>query len=64
GHEPTIAAAAAALAGPDSDIPALKRVAHGLPTGTAAVLEYEGSWADIGPRSMTLTGVLSADVQY
>jgi len=64
GHEPTISAAAAALAGPESDVPALKRVAHGLPTGTAAVLEYHGEWKDIAPRSMTLTGFLSADVQY
>lgn len=64
GHEPTISATAAVLAGQDSDTPSLKRIAHGLPTGTAAVLEYDGAWADITARSMRLTGILSADIQY
>ena len=59
GHEPTSSAACAYLAGPGSDTSALKRVAHGLPTGTAAVLEFDGSWAELGSRQARLTMVLS-----
>lgn len=59
GHEPTSSAAAAYFAGHGSDTNALKRVAHGLPTGTAAVLEFDGSWADLGARKARLTVVLS-----
>lgn len=64
GHEPTISAAAASLAGHGSDTKSLQRVALGFPTGTAAVLEFEGSWADLGARSAQLTQMCSADVQY
>ena len=59
GHEPTSSAAAAFFAGVGSDTTALKRVAHGLPTGTAAVLEFDGSWADLGSRQARMTVVLS-----
>ncbi|MFN3866176.1 MAG: SixA phosphatase family protein [Demequina sp.] len=59
GHEPTSSAAAAFFAGNGSDTNALKRVAHGLPTGTAAVLEFDGAWADLGSRQARLTAVLS-----
>lgn len=59
GHEPTSSALAAHLAGQGSDTTALKRVAHGLSTGTAAVLEFDGPWADLASRSARLTVVLS-----
>ncbi|MFW7414986.1 SixA phosphatase family protein [Demequina sp. SO4-18] len=59
GHEPTSSAACAFLAGHGSDTGALKRIAHGLPTGTAAVLEFDGSWAELGSRQARLTVVLS-----
>jgi phosphohistidine phosphatase len=59
GHEPTSSAAAAFLAGRESDRAALQRIAHGLPTATAAVLEFDGDWADLGSRSARLTVVLS-----
>lgn len=59
GHEPTSSATAAHLSGPGSDKSALQRVAHGLPTGTAAVIEFDGAWADLGSRSGRLISVLS-----
>lgn len=59
GHEPTSSAACAFLAGPGSNTNALKRIAHGLPTGTAAVLEFDGTWAELGSRQARLTVVLS-----
>ncbi|PKQ26012.1 MAG: phosphohistidine phosphatase [Actinobacteria bacterium HGW-Actinobacteria-4] len=64
GHEPTISATTAALAAQGSDTRALQRVAHGFPTGTAAVLELEGAWADLELRGAQLNAMLSADVQY
>lgn len=64
GHEPTISSAAAALAAPGSDTRALQRVAHGFPTGTAALLEFDGTWASLELRGAPLTAMLSADVQY
>ncbi|GMA37384.1 hypothetical protein [Demequina litorisediminis] len=59
GHEPTSSAAAAYLAGTGSDTPALKFIAHGLRTATAAVLTFEGSWADLASNSAVLTMVVS-----
>ncbi|WP_296664794.1 histidine phosphatase family protein [Demequina sp.] len=59
GHEPTWSAAAAHLAGPGSERSALQRVALGLPTGTAAVLEFDCPWPEIGPRCGRLVSVLS-----
>ncbi len=59
GHEPTSSAVAAHLAGAGSDRGALQRVALGLPTGTAAVLEIDGAWADLGARTGRLTAVLT-----
>lgn len=59
GHEPTSSATVAFLAGPGSDTTALKRNALGLQTGTAAVLEFDGTWADLGSRSARLTAILS-----
>lgn len=59
GHEPTWSAAAAHLAGPGSERAALQRVAQGLSTATAAVLEIDGPWPEIGSRCGRLVAVLS-----
>lgn len=59
GHEPTSSATVAFLAGPGSDTDALKRNALGLQTGTAAVLEFDGSWSDLGSRTARLTSIVS-----
>ncbi len=59
GHEPTSSAVCAFFSGPGSDTAALKRIAHGLQTGTAGVLEFDGSWAELGARKARLTAVLS-----
>ncbi|MDN4479068.1 SixA phosphatase family protein [Demequina lignilytica] len=59
GHEPTSSALAAHLAGPGSDKTSLQRVAHGLPTGTAAVIDLECDWASVGSRCGRLVTVLS-----
>ena len=58
GHEPTVSRAAADLAGHGSDTSALKWVAHGLPTGMAAVFDVDGDWAGLELRALTLTGML------
>jgi phosphohistidine phosphatase len=58
GHEPTISSAAAYLAGSGSNREALQRVSHGLQTGTAAVLEYEGEWGELGSDSAQLRAVV------
>ncbi len=59
GHEPTSSAAAAFLSGQGSDKTALQRVAHGLPTATAAVLEFDCAWSELDARTARLTAVLS-----
>lgn len=59
GHEPTSSATVAYLAGQGSDTTALKRNALGLQTGTAAVLEFDGEWADLGARNARLTTIIS-----
>ena len=64
GHEPTISAAAAWLAGPGSDTKALQRIAHGLPTGTAALLDYEGPLSGLAQRAGVLTGVCSSHSHF
>ncbi|WP_084104007.1 histidine phosphatase family protein [Demequina sp. NBRC 110056] len=64
GHEPTISAAAAWLSGPDSDTKALQRVAHGLPTGTAAVLDVPVAWSELDQRSAVLTDVVRSDAHF
>jgi phosphohistidine phosphatase len=48
GHEPTMAATAAHLAGPGSDDAALAQVRVGVPTAAWSVLESEDNWADWG----------------
>ena len=58
GHEPTMSGAALFLAGPGSSRDAVHRVAGGLPTGMAAVLEYDGEWPDLAARTARLVGVV------
>lgn len=57
GHEPTIAATSAYLAGPKSDEAALTQVKVGVPTATWAVLESRDEWADWGRGKARLRGV-------
>ncbi len=64
GHEPTISATASWLAGPGSDTDALKRVSLGMSTGTAAVLEFDGDWADLESRTTRLTGVVASKALF
>lgn len=64
GHEPTISATAAWLAGPGSSTKALQRVAHGLPTGTAAVLDFDGAWAALGHREAVLDCICHAGAEF
>lgn len=59
GHEPTSSATAAHLAGPGSDKASLQRVALGLSTATAAVLEFDGAWSELDSRGARLTAVVS-----
>ncbi|WP_084102667.1 histidine phosphatase family protein [Demequina sp. NBRC 110051] len=59
GHEPTSSASTAFLAGSGSDTASLKNIALGLNTGCAAVLEYDGDWADLGSSSARLVKVIS-----
>ncbi|WP_236683793.1 SixA phosphatase family protein [Demequina flava] len=59
GHEPTSSATAAYLASDESDTPALKSVAQGLSTATAAVLTFDGAWSELGSRTAQLTQVVS-----
>jgi phosphohistidine phosphatase len=58
GHEPTVSAAALFLAGPGSSREAVHRVSGGLPTGMAAVLEFDGEWPELAARSARLVGVV------
>ena len=64
GHEPTMSATAAWLAGPGSDTTALKRVAHGLPTGTAALIDYDGPLSALAQRAGVLTAVCSSHSHF
>ena len=64
GHEPTISAATAWLAGPGSDTKALQRIAHGLPTGTAALLDFDGPIEDLGQRGAVLTAICSSHAHF
>ncbi|MCL1897402.1 MAG: histidine phosphatase family protein [Micrococcales bacterium] len=59
GHEPTISAAAGALAGIESSPDALSRLHGGLPTAGRAELRFAGDWIDLGPAGATLTEVIT-----
>ncbi|MBN2177170.1 MAG: histidine phosphatase family protein [Demequinaceae bacterium] len=58
GHEPTISSVAAYLAGKGSNKEAVQRVAQGLRTGSAALLEYDGEWEDLGLDAARLRAVV------
>lgn len=58
GHEPTVSAAAAWLAGPGSDKVALQRIAHGLPTGMAALFDVPVDWRDLAQGAAVLRAVI------
>ena len=64
GHEPTISASAAWFAAPGSETKALQRIAHGLPTGTAALLDYDGLLSELGQRTAVLTAICSSHAHF
>ena len=59
GHEPTISATAAALAGESSDPTALFRVRSHLSTASYAVLELDDHWDALRPGGARLAAVVS-----
>ncbi|GAB2594913.1 SixA phosphatase family protein [Pseudactinotalea suaedae] len=60
GHEPTMSATAAHLAGPDSDPSALALVRVGVPTAALSFLETEARWSELRRGAATLTAVLTS----
>ncbi len=58
GHEPTTSHVAAYLAGAGSLKRPLQRMAHGMPTAGAAVLEFDGAWDALEGRSARLVDVI------
>lgn len=59
GHEPTMSALAAALAGPGSGDAAVAQVRAGMSTGAFAVLELDGAWNDLARGAARLREVIS-----
>ena len=57
GHEPTMAATAAHLAGAGSDLGAIAQVRVGVPTGSFSVLESDDEWASWGRAGARLLSV-------
>ena len=55
GHEPTISGAGYVLACEDDR----SEVAHGVPTATALILTFDGSWEDLAPSSCALRVVFT-----
>ena len=55
GHEPTISGVGYVLACEDDR----SEVAHGVPTATALILTFDGSWEDLAPSSCALRVVLT-----
>ena len=55
GHEPTISGAGYVLACEDD----WSEVARGVPTATALILTFDGSWEDLTPSSCTLRVLLN-----
>lgn len=58
GHEPTTSHVAAWLAGPGSLKRPLQKIAQGMTTSGAAILEYDGAWADLDQRAARLVDVI------
>lgn len=59
GHEPTMSAVAAVLAGDGSDDAAVAHVRDGLSIATFAVLELDGHWTDLERGTVRLHAVVS-----
>ena len=55
GHEPAISGAGYVLACEDDR----SEVARGVPTATALILSFDGSWEDLAPTSCTLRVLLN-----
>lgn len=55
GHEPTISGAGYVLAREDDR----GEVARGVPTATALILTFDGTWEDLAPSSCALRAVLT-----
>ncbi|WP_298460131.1 histidine phosphatase family protein [uncultured Cellulomonas sp.] len=62
GHEPTMSATAAALAGAASDATAVARVRAGVPTATYVVLELDDHWQALAAGAVDLRAVISPDL--
>lgn len=62
GHEPSVSALAAHLAGEGSDSAALAQVRTGVPTATYSVLRSSEPWAAWKRSSAALTGVFRPEV--
>lgn len=62
GHEPTTSHVAAWLAGPGSLKRPLQKVALGMSTSGAAILEYDGTWAELDHRAARLVDVIDGKV--
>jgi phosphohistidine phosphatase len=54
GHEPTMSAAAAKLAGPESSEGDLERLKAKFPTSGIAVLRFESDWSGVAPGAGVL----------
>ena len=59
GHEPTISGAGYVLAREDDR----SEVARGVPTATALILSFDGSWEDLAPSSCSLRVVLTQPIR-
>lgn len=56
GHNPSMATLAQLLDDGEGDVAATNELATGYPTSAATVFSYDGSWADLGPATATVTG--------
>ncbi len=61
GHQPTTGVVTSALADREASAPAaLRALAEGFPTATAAVLTLEAAWADLHPGTARLVALRTA----
>jgi phosphohistidine phosphatase len=59
GHEPTMSATAYKLAGRKSQADAVTRLRRGLPTGSVAIIQVDGSWEELTFETGRLRWVLT-----
>ena len=59
GHEPTISGAGYVLAREDDRA----EVARGVPTATALILTFDGTWEDLAPSNCTLRVLLTQPIR-